>query len=712
MLYLLTASIVQPPQHPVQGLKFLDRHIKQIANRSKTRNPANKHKAGAWVPPSLVRCLASFARINTCAHGHAIKRTPQQLHLTHVAIVNTPDMRDHAFRPFVSIMAGSCDDLQMKFSSMAGGTSLYRPGSTAVFAPRIEVRGEIALKVFNMKTSGVPKSQFVLNMHGDTLQLDTSSPPLSASTAVAPASASNQPAKVMTIVRCLKRHIDGVEFDERFDDGFAVEFAFTHLTDVKDSGDNAEESERDIRDGGLRALYPESITRIKCDRVTCGQIFVYPPATTAASASSSRGRVQCPKCKTMMCVPFLLSGSHQRSRPIPSRREVVLEESHPLARSAPQPRRAMSHNSRLRSMSLTDNMGRPRVPPPPAVETFTPDNESDIRVGARVRALWLGQDRQRWPDWYLATVTAAHADGSFSLMYDDGYRGFGVPRTAIRCSVEHHIELLREMFPAVPFSVLKQRVTEANAQGLTQEQLVDVVMRINEAYNSQSRAHAADAATAAVAGASDSAEASYRPASQADLRAGNALMTPVGVGTMLQFRPRDGIVIVKLPWSVVCVHIDQVRVQERPENARSTMASNSAAPAAASSQRAQQILLDEILARELSIDSDGNIPQSPEIFTDHVVGPEDSRIGAAEITEIVNLPTFKFSIQTSSCVQTSNMMCTVCQCDFEEGELLRTLPCNHVYHVECIDPWLRMKKVCPICNTPIDKPRALLKAER
>ena len=84
-----------------------------------------------------------------------------------------------------------------------------------------------------------------------------------------------------------------------------------------------------------------------------------------------------------------------------------------------------------------------------------------------MRALWLGQDRHRWSDWYLATVTAAHTDGSFSLMYDDGYRGFGVPRTAIRCSVEHHIVLLREMFPAVPFSVLKQRVTEANAQGLT-----------------------------------------------------------------------------------------------------------------------------------------------------------------------------------------------------------------------------------------------------
>ena len=663
------------------------------------------------MPPSLVRCLSSFARINTCAHGNAIKRTPQRLLLTHVSIVNTPDMRDHAFRPYLSIMAGSCDDLQMKFSSMAGGTSSYRAGSKAVFKPRIEVRGEITLKLFNMKTSGAPASQFVLNVHCDTMSLDALAPPSPPSPVASSASASNQPAKVVTIVRCPKRHIDSVEFDERYDAGFAVEFAFTHLTNVQDSGDSAEESERDIRDGGLRALYPESIIRIKCDRITCGHSFVHPPATPAISASSSRGRVQCPQCKTMMCVPFLFAGGNQRPIPIPASQEVVLEKT--LARSAPQPRRALSHNSRLRSASLTanTNTGRPLVPPPP-VETFTPDDESDIRVGARVRALWLGQDRNRWPDWYLATVTAAHTDGSFSLMYDDGYRGFGVPRTAIRCSVEHHIVLLREMFPAVPSSVLKQRVAEANAQGLTQEQLVDVVMRINEAYNSQSSAHVTHTATVADAGASADEGASYRPASQADLRAGHALVTPVGVGTMLQFRARDEIVIVKLPWSVVCVHIGQVRVRERPANARGTAASSSAVPAAASSQRAQQILFDEILARELSIDSDGNIPQSSAIFTDHVVGPEDSRVGAAKISEIVNLPTFKFSIQTSSCVQTSNMMCTVCQCDFEEGELLRTLPCNHVYHVECIDPWLRMKKVCPICNTPIDKPRTLSTSER
>ena len=33
--------------------------------------------------------------------------------------------------------------------------------------------------------------------------------------------------------------------------------------------------------------------------------------------------------------------------------------------------------------------------------------------------------------------------------------------------------------------------------------------------------------------------------------------------------------------------------------------------------------------------------------------------------------------------------CVVCLGDYEEGDRLRRLRCGHVYHVECVDEWLK-----------------------
>merc|ERR1711971_598771 len=140
-------------------------------------------------------------------------------------------------------------------------------------------------------------------------------------------------------------------------------------------------------------------------------------------------------------------------------------------------------------------------------------------------------------------------------------------------------------------------------------------------------------------------------------------MTPVGSGTMLQFRVRDRMVIVKLTWCVACVNLANILVRQLGDNNAVTQHENSQLSTFSdNSAREHQILLDEMLARELS--GEDGAPQSAEVFTDHVVGPADSRIGGAEISEIVSLPTFRFSKQTMSCTQMSNGKCMVCQCDF------------------------------------------------
>ncbi|KAL8158902.1 hypothetical protein V2J09_000439 [Rumex salicifolius] len=46
--------------------------------------------------------------------------------------------------------------------------------------------------------------------------------------------------------------------------------------------------------------------------------------------------------------------------------------------------------------------------------------------------------------------------------------------------------------------------------------------------------------------------------------------------------------------------------------------------------------------------------------------------------------------------------CAICLSEYEPKEALRTIPeCNHYFHADCIDEWLRMKGTCPLCrNSP------------
>ncbi|KFZ19720.1 hypothetical protein V501_00541 [Pseudogymnoascus sp. VKM F-4519 (FW-2642)] len=48
--------------------------------------------------------------------------------------------------------------------------------------------------------------------------------------------------------------------------------------------------------------------------------------------------------------------------------------------------------------------------------------------------------------------------------------------------------------------------------------------------------------------------------------------------------------------------------------------------------------------------------------------------------------------------------CSVCIESFAENENVRILPCSHIYHQRCIDPWLLNKSgTCPLCRKPLQE---------
>lgn len=99
-------------------------------------------------------------------------------------------------------------------------------------------------------------------------------------------------------------------------------------------------------------------------------------------------------------------------------------------------------------------------------------------------------------------------------------------------------------------------------------------------------------------------------------------------------------------------------------------------------------------------------PQQPGL-TSFVV---DIGLDEATIKAYPKLPysesKLKKTNSTSSC-------CSICLADYKATDMLRQLPdCGHLFHVKCVDPWLRLHPTCPVCRTsPVPTPLSTPLAE-
>ena len=48
------------------------------------------------------------------------------------------------------------------------------------------------------------------------------------------------------------------------------------------------------------------------------------------------------------------------------------------------------------------------------------------------------------------------------------------------------------------------------------------------------------------------------------------------------------------------------------------------------------------------------------------------------------------------------MKCSICQCEFENGETLYVIQCFHKFHKDCMVDWGKRQNFCPVCRVPID----------
>ncbi|CDY58091.1 BnaA09g55460D [Brassica napus] len=80
-------------------------------------------------------------------------------------------------------------------------------------------------------------------------------------------------------------------------------------------------------------------------------------------------------------------------------------------------------------------------------------------------------------------------------------------------------------------------------------------------------------------------------------------------------------------------------------------------------------------------------------------------------SDIDSIPTIQISssILSSDPDPDSVLLCAVCKEDFTVGESAKRLPCSHIYHSDCIVPWLSDHNSCPLCR--FELPAAAKKAE-
>lgn len=103
-------------------------------------------------------------------------------------------------------------------------------------------------------------------------------------------------------------------------------------------------------------------------------------------------------------------------------------------------------------------------------------------------------------------------------------------------------------------------------------------------------------------------------------------------------------------------------------------------------------------------------PPSPNELPNHQVITIEEGLDEATLS---SYPKFLYSKAKLDSKDTSASCCSICLADYKSNDMLRLLPdCGHLFHLKCVDPWLRLHPTCPVCRTsPLPTPLSTPLAE-